>query len=154
MREKITRLIALTTNGGLNASIGDKVNQLRDQWRQLFQEAKLSPGIEEAFNVLESAMRESQSALEDAVVATYERLFTEEEVDAAITHYSSPITRRLAEIGPKLMEEILAAEDAWLKTILRERNVDLSQLLGGAPVEAAPAAPMEDLTPEEPPSAA
>lgn len=166
MRDKVLQLINLTSRGGFDASVSEKVGQLRDQFGKLFQEARLSPGVGEAFDVIEAAMHTDKGKLEDAIIAVYEQAFTEDEIDAAIAHYSTAIAHRLDEVGPKLMADIQAAEDAWLRQLFIERNVDLVRLLGEASAEVAAApmqdltpeaaapAQMQDLTPEEPPSAA
>lgn len=141
MRERVLQLLTLTYPG-FDESIYAHTAALRDQFERAFQQA-VPPEADAALRTLEAALVARKGELVDAVVAVYQELFTTDEIEAAIEHYSSPIAKRLGELRAPLMDKAFEAEDAWLRRTIGGCNVDLERLLGGNTT----AAPLQDMTP-------
>lgn len=128
IRPKLLRLIALTSVP-FEQTIDGITEQFKTVWENRFRES--SPEAAEAVAIFTNAMKARLGVLEDAAVSIFERQFSEQDVDALLSFYESPVYQKLIEVSPGLYRDLVAATDEWKSQTLKSVE---SELAGKLPV--------------------
>ena len=135
MREKILKLMSLTLTSFEDNVVGI-TEQLRapfEQFNQVSEEtsevvAARAQRETEGIAAIGDALRGIKGELDDALVALYEGVFTEAEVDAMIVWQESEIGQKLRLVSPELMAAVNTASAGLVNKALGE--LDLTKWFG------------------------
>lgn len=100
--------------------------------------------IDTTVNEKALAMSVRRADLEKEAATAYAKLFSEEDLNAIATFYTSPAGKKLLESGPVVTREVLKAADIWQRGIARDLAQEVAKVMvekAPKPAAADPAAP-------------
>lgn len=133
LREKIVEYMELERFGDVfDKSVESLVSQFRQQYEAGFGET-LPENATRALALVEKALRDTRSVMENAVAEIYEEQLTESDVDALVAFGKSDIGQRIKQIAPTVQAALSEAEFIWGRDAIASVEGDLMKLLGTTP---------------------
>jgi len=127
MREKIITFLTLTGLSKFPDVITEGyVAQIRSQFMT---DETLPDEFAKAVGLMTSTLEAKKPVLFETVISAYEKSFTEEEIDALVLFYGSPVGKRVVELGGIVLPEVVAAGDAWGVESLKSIESEMTKLL-------------------------
>ncbi len=127
MREKIMTFLNLTGLAKYPDVIAEGYTaQIRSQFMT---DETLPDAFAKAIGLMTSTLEAKKDALFNTVISAYEKSFTEEELDALVAFYGSPVGRRVVELGGIVLPEVVAAGETWGAEALMSIQGALAEIL-------------------------
>ena len=134
---------AIQATGDFDTILPLSAIALKNQMIQ--QNPDLQELIEKTVNEKALAMSVRRADLEKDAATAYAKVFSEADLNAIATFYTSPAGMKLLADGPIVTREVLKAADIWQRGIARDLAQEVAVVLATsakkAAAEAAPAAP-------------
>ena len=135
MKAARAAVLAINATGEFDAILPSSALALKEQLIQ--QNPNLQELIENTVNEKAIAMSARRADLEKESATAYAKVFSEEDLNAIATFYSSPAGKKLLADGPIVTREVLKAADIWQRGIVRDLAQDVAKVL----VEKGPKRP-------------
>jgi hypothetical protein len=127
MREKILTFLNLTGISKYPDVItAGYTAQIRSQFMT---DETLPDEFAKAVGLMTATLEAKKPALFDTVITAYEKAFTEEDIDALVKFYGSPIGKRVVELGGIVLPEVVAAGETWGAEALMSIQGELAAIL-------------------------
>ena len=142
IKDKINQLLDLTGLGAMpDAVVEATVKQFRDKFGidavdADAPESALATQLKAAFTLVDSTLRSRRDDLRHSIVAVYENLFSETEIDELIAFHTSAVGRQLSKLGPSIQKAIIDIESVWCNDALKSIEGELAAILAVAPPPA------------------
>jgi hypothetical protein len=130
MREKIITFLSLTGIDKFpDVMAAGFAEQIRSQFNANKSNEPLPEGATKAVELMTSTLAAKKSVLFDTVVEEYAKAFSESEIDQLVEFYSTPVGRRVVELGGIVLPSVVEAGNAWSTSALNGIEGELSELL-------------------------
>lgn len=127
MREKIMTFLHLTGISKYPDVIAEGyAAQIRSQFMT---DETLPDEFAKAIGLLTATLEAKKPVLFDAVIAAYEKSFTESELDALVSFYGSPVGQRVVALGGIVLPAVIEAGESWGADALKGIEGEMSKLL-------------------------
>lgn len=145
MKAARAAVAAINATSEFDAILPAAARALKDQLTQ--QSPDLFEVIDQTVNEKAMALTARYGDLEKEAATAYAKVFSEADLNAIATFYSSDAGKKLLSDGPIVTRELLQAADIWQRGVARDLAVQVAEVLAtkGAPTTpdaTAPAAPV------------
>lgn len=134
MREKALELMRLTVG-----TFDTLIDSIAIENFQGADPSTIPEQLQQMLAVVKDTLTKKHSQFEDAIVAVYEKYFTEADVDAMLAFNHSVVGEKLRSCSIALQNDLIEATANWRNDALKENQAEISRILGV--VEPAPAPP-------------
>ncbi|MGE3364677.1 MAG: DUF2059 domain-containing protein [Rhizobiaceae bacterium] len=135
MKAARSAVAAIQATSDFDAILPQAALALKNQL--ISQNPDLQALIDSSVNEKALAMSSRRADLEKEAATVYAKVFSEEDLNAIATFYTSPAGKKLLADGPIVTREVLKAADIWQRGIARDLAQEVAKVLSDNANKAA-----------------